>query len=214
MRDLTKRAQTVLKATVQMRQHAQQDPELLIDLQHSLANSYSATPELRKTWLETMAHHHSRFGNWSEVAQCRIHVAALIAEYLHRRGRSNGGGCELFASLSPNIVQDESHLRLDDHQGDIQYDEGMLLEQLEECSRAVDKAERYEMQLDIYRLILPTYEKNKDYSALAQCFNGLSTACARVAEVNRTGKRLLGTYYRVALYGKVIPFMLFFFIEK
>ena len=79
VRDLTKRAQTVLKATSQMRQQAQ-DPELLIDLQHSLANSYSATPELRKTWLETMARHHARFGNWSEVAICQIHVAALIAE--------------------------------------------------------------------------------------------------------------------------------------
>jgi hypothetical protein len=94
-----------------MRQQAQ-DPELLIDLQHSLANSYSATPELRKTWLETMAHHHTRLGNWSEVAQCRIHVAALITEYLYRRGVRQQG-CETFSSLSPNIVQDESNLRLD-----------------------------------------------------------------------------------------------------
>ena len=67
VRDLTKRALTVLKATSQMRQQAQ-DPELLIDLQHSLANSYSATPELRKTWLESMARHHTRLGNWSEVS--------------------------------------------------------------------------------------------------------------------------------------------------
>lgn len=79
----------------------------------------------------------------------------------------------------------------------------MLLEQLEECSRAVEKAERYEMQLEIYRLILPTYEKQRDYVALSECFSVLSQACSRATEVNRTGKRLLGTYYRVALYGKV-----------
>ncbi|XP_046447610.1 dedicator of cytokinesis protein 9-like isoform X2 [Daphnia pulex] len=200
VRDLTKRAQTVLRATLQMRQQAQ-DPELLIDLQHSLANSYSATPELRKTWLETMAHHHTRLGNWSEVAQCRIHVAALITEYLYRRGLRQQG-CETFSSLSPNIVQDESNLRLDTGIHDTQYDEAMLLEQLEECSRAVEKAERYEMQLEIYRLILPTYEKQRDYVALAECFSVLSQACSRANEVNRTGKRLLGTYYRVALYGK------------
>lgn len=108
---MTKRAQTVLKATLQMRQQAQ-DPELLIDLQHSLANSYSATPELRKTWLETMAHHHSRLGNWSEVALCHVHVAALIAEYLFRRNL-RPKGCEQFSCISPNIVQDESNLRLD-----------------------------------------------------------------------------------------------------
>uniref|UniRef100_A0A0P6E5D7 Dedicator of cytokinesis protein n=2 Tax=Daphnia magna TaxID=35525 RepID=A0A0P6E5D7_9CRUS len=200
VRDLTKRAQTVLRATLQMRQQAQ-DPELLIDLQHSLANSYSATPELRKTWLETMAHHHARLGNWSEVAQCRIHVAALITEYLYRRGFRQQG-CETFSSLSPNIVQDESNLRLDTGIHDTQYDEAMLLEQLEECSRAVEKAERYEMQLEIYRLILPTYEKQRDYVALSECFSVLSQACSRATEVNRTGKRLLGTYYRVALYGK------------
>ena len=99
---------------------------------------------------------------------------------------------------------------------DTQYDEAMLLEQLEECSRAVEKAERYEMQLEIYRLILPTYEKQRDYVSLAECFSVLSQACSRTNEVNRTGKRLLGTYYRVALYGKVNLFFthdfLFFLI--
>ena len=86
---------------------------------------------------------------------------------------------------------------------DTQYDEAMFLEQLEECSRAVEKAERYEMQLEIYRLILPTYEKQRDYVSLSECFSLLSQACTRANEVNRSGKRLLGTYYRVALYGKV-----------
>ena len=79
----------------------------------------------------------------------------------------------------------------------------MLIEQLEECSRAVEKAERYELQLEIYRLILPTYEKLRDYVSLAECFGVLSQACSRATEANRTGKRLLGTYYRVALYGRV-----------
>ncbi len=95
---------------------------------------------------------------------------------------------------------------------DTQYDEAMLLEQLEECSRAVEKAERYEMQLEIYRLILPTYEKQRDYVALAECFSVLSQACSRANEVNRTGKRLLGTYYRVALYGKVFQVNSFVFV--
>lgn len=89
---------------------------------------------------------------------------------------------------------------------DTQYDEGMLLEQLEECSRAVEKAERYEMQLEIYRLIIPTYEKQRDYVSLTECFGVLSQACSRATEANRTGKRLLGTYYRVALYGRVRVF--------
>jgi len=43
------------------------DPEMLTDLQHSLANSYASTPELRLTWLQTMARNHDDNGNFSEV---------------------------------------------------------------------------------------------------------------------------------------------------
>ena len=66
MKDLTKRIKTVLMATAQMKEH-ERDPEMLIDLQYSLANSYASTPELRKTWLDSMARIHIRYGNFSEV---------------------------------------------------------------------------------------------------------------------------------------------------
>ena len=42
-------------------------PEMLLDLQYSLAKSYSSTPELRETWLEQMAAQHETHGNFSEV---------------------------------------------------------------------------------------------------------------------------------------------------
>lgn len=49
-----------------MKEH-ENDPEMLVDLQYSLAKSYASTPELRKTWLETMAKIHIRNNNFSEV---------------------------------------------------------------------------------------------------------------------------------------------------
>ena len=58
-------------ATAAMKDH-REDPEKLIDLQESLAKSYSATPELRKTWLEEMAQAHTNFSNHSEVGHCII----------------------------------------------------------------------------------------------------------------------------------------------
>ncbi|RXM28574.1 Dedicator of cytokinesis protein 10 [Acipenser ruthenus] len=85
VKDLTKRIRTVLMATSQMKEH-EKDPEMLVDLQYSLANSYASTPELRRTWLESMAKIHVRNGDLSEAAMCYIHIAALIAEYLKRRG--------------------------------------------------------------------------------------------------------------------------------
>ncbi|KAM8903390.1 dedicator of cytokinesis protein 10 isoform 4-T4 [Spinachia spinachia] len=85
VKDLTKRIRTVLMATAQMKEH-EKDPEMLVDLQYSLANSYASTPELRCTWLESMAKIHVRNGDLSEAAMCYIHISALIAESLKRRG--------------------------------------------------------------------------------------------------------------------------------
>ncbi len=98
-------------ATAQMKEH-ERDPEMLVDLQYSLAKSYASTPELRKTWLDSMARIHVKNGDLSEVhhtqsqtpsclthceahvlwfgslqaAMCYVHVAALVAEYLRRKG--------------------------------------------------------------------------------------------------------------------------------
>lgn len=67
VRDLTKRIRTVLMATAHLKEN-ENDPELLVDLQHSLAKSYASTPELRKTWLQAMASQHIRRENFSEVS--------------------------------------------------------------------------------------------------------------------------------------------------
>lgn len=66
VKDLTKRIRTVLMATAQMKEH-QNDPEMLVDLQYSLAKSYASTPELRRTWLEAMARIHTKHNDYSEV---------------------------------------------------------------------------------------------------------------------------------------------------
>lgn len=67
VKDLTKRIRTVLMATAQMKEH-EKDPEMLVDLQYSLAKSYASTPELRKTWLDSMAKIHVKNGDFSEVS--------------------------------------------------------------------------------------------------------------------------------------------------
>ncbi|KTF92289.1 hypothetical protein cypCar_00016479, partial [Cyprinus carpio] len=81
VKDLTKRIRTVLMATSQMKEH-EKDPEMLVDLQYSLANSYASTPELRRTWLESMAKIHVRNGDLSEVrmTSSRGSLAAFMHE--------------------------------------------------------------------------------------------------------------------------------------
>lgn len=77
MKDLTKRIRTVLMATAQMKEH-ERDPEMLVDLQYSLAKSYASTPELRKTWLDSMARIHVKNGDLSEVCDKRLCVAEWV----------------------------------------------------------------------------------------------------------------------------------------
>ncbi|XP_023704534.1 dedicator of cytokinesis protein 9 isoform X3 [Cryptotermes secundus] len=200
VKDLTKRIRTVLMATAQMREH-HHDPEMLVDLQHSLANSYASTPELRHTWLETMARNHVRDGNFSEAASCQLHIAALMAEYLKLKSVQSWGA-EAFSRISSNIAQDERSLKLDAGVQDIQYTEYILLEQLEKCAEYLEKAERYELLGELYRLIIPMHERKHNYEALAQCYQSLAQAYSKIVEVSRTGKRLLGRYYRVAFFGQ------------
>lgn len=200
VRDLTKKIRTVLMATTQMREH-ENDPEMLIDLQHSLANSYSATPALRKTWLESMAAYHTKNGHFTEAAQCYIHVAALEAEYLRHKGIFPDG-CTAFKNTSANVVKEESNLKDDMGMHDFQYTEDTLVERLEQCADMLQQAERYEIMSEVYKLVIPMYERKRNYEALSKCYKTLHTAYNKILEVNRTGRRLLGTYYRVVFFGK------------
>ncbi|XP_067121236.1 dedicator of cytokinesis protein 9 isoform X3 [Centruroides vittatus] len=200
VKDLTKRIRTVLMATVQMKEH-ENDPEMFIDLQHQLANSYSATPALRKTWLESMARNHIKNADYSEAAHCYIHIAALQAEYLRQKGLFSSG-CQAFKHISPNVEMDESNMKEDCGNQEIQYTEDSFLETLEQCVSLLDQAERYEIIPEIYKLINPIYERRRNYEALASSYKKLCSAYSKVVEVNKTGKRLLGRYYRVAFFGQ------------
>ncbi|KAK4319158.1 hypothetical protein Pmani_009878 [Petrolisthes manimaculis] len=199
VRDLTKRIRTVLVATAQMREH-ERDPEMLCDLQHSLAASYAATPELRTTWLQAMAKHHVKNGDLSEAAFCQLHIAALMAEYLKHQGEFPEG-CQSFSIISHNIPRDESNLRLDAGLVDTVFTMDSLIAQLEVGAGLVERAERYELLGNLYRILVPIYEARRNYPALVQCYSHLYQAYTRVVEVNASQKRLLGRYYRVAFYG-------------
>uniref|UniRef100_A0A6Q2YSJ6 Dedicator of cytokinesis 9 n=1 Tax=Esox lucius TaxID=8010 RepID=A0A6Q2YSJ6_ESOLU len=217
VKDLTKRIRTVLMATAQMKEH-ERDPEMLVDLQYSLAKSYASTPELRKTWLDSMARIHVKNGDLSEAAMCYVHVAALVAEYL-RRKESLGlfglltvpisltvvgmfkQGCSAFRVVTPNIDEEVSMME-DVGMQDVHFNEDVLMELLEECADGLWKAERYELISDVYKLIIPIYEKRRDFEKLAHLYDTLHRAYSKVTEVMHTGKRLLGTFFRVAFFGQ------------
>uniref|UniRef100_A0A8C3KBP3 Dedicator of cytokinesis 11 n=1 Tax=Calidris pygmaea TaxID=425635 RepID=A0A8C3KBP3_9CHAR len=214
VKDLTKRIRTVLMATAQMKEH-EKDPEMLIDLQYSLAKSYASTPELRKTWLDSMAKIHVKNGDFSEAAMCYVHVAALVAEFLHRKSKcviplirllfSNTelfpSGCTAFRKITPNI-DEEAAMKEDGGMMDVHYSEEVLVELLEQCVDGLWKAERYETISEVSKLIIPIYEKRREFEKLTQLYRTLHGAYAKILEVMHSRKRLLGTFFRVAFYGQ------------
>ncbi|KAM8954282.1 LOW QUALITY PROTEIN: dedicator of cytokinesis protein 11 [Pelodytes ibericus] len=199
VKDLTKRIRTVIMATAQMKEH-EKDPEMLIDLQYSLAKSYATTPELRKTWLESMAKIHVKNGDYSEAAMCYIHVAALVAEFLSRKKLFHSG-CAVFKKITPNI-DEEAAMKDDAGTMDVYYSEEVLLELLEQCVDGLWKAERYETISEVSKLLVPIYEKRREFEKLTQLYRTLHGAYTKILEVMQSGKRLLGTYFRVGFFGQ------------
>ncbi|XP_077399654.1 dedicator of cytokinesis protein 11 isoform X2 [Vanacampus margaritifer] len=169
VKGLTKRIRTVLMATAQMREH-EKDPEMLLDLQYSLARSYASTPELRRTWLDSMARAHLKNNDLSEAAMCHVHVAALVAEYLHRK-KLFPSGLAAFKKVTLNI-EEEAAMKEDTGMQDVYYTEEVLVEHLEVCVEALWKAERYELITHIAKLVIPCYEKRHEYESLQQSHGG------------------------------------------
>ncbi len=74
-------------------QEHRNDPEKLLDLQYSLAKSYANSPELRHTWLQSMALLHIEHKNYSEVYNivcmgytCMCTISHTLCVYMYAQG--------------------------------------------------------------------------------------------------------------------------------
>ncbi|RMC08135.1 hypothetical protein DUI87_15169 [Hirundo rustica rustica] len=154
-----------------------------------------------------------------KAAMCYVHVAALVAEFLHRK-KLFPSGCTAFRKITPNI-DEEGAMKEDGGMMDVHYSEEVLVELLEQCIDGLWKAERYEMISEVSKLIIPIYEKRRefenvllgkscafiimsksDFQKLTQLYRTLHGAYAKILEVMHSRKRLLGTFFRVAFYGQ------------
>ena len=59
----------------------------------------------------------------------------------------------------------------------------------------------YETINEVYKLLLPIYEKNRMFEQLSTAHYDLHKDFNSVHQVMASGKRLLGTYFRVAFFG-------------
>ncbi|KJH42706.1 hypothetical protein DICVIV_11299 [Dictyocaulus viviparus] len=73
---------------------------------------------------------------------------------------------------------------------------------MEQTAQALTLAERYEAIGPMYRLIIPLLEKMDNFKSLVGIYAELQQAYSRAAEVKASGKRHLGTYFRVRFIGE------------
>ncbi|KAA8585261.1 hypothetical protein FQN60_003955 [Etheostoma spectabile] len=206
VQDLVFNLHMILTDTVKMKEH-QQDPEMLIDL--IIAKGYQNSPDLRLTWLQNMAGKHSERGNHAEAAHCLVHSAALVAEYLNMLEdcRYLPIGCVTFQNVSSNVLEESAvsdDVLSPEEEGICAgkyFSESGLVGLLEQAAASFNMAAMYEAINEVYKILLPIHEANRDFKKLATVHGKLQDAFNKVYNQSSGWERMFGTYFRVGFYG-------------
>ncbi|XP_044286439.1 dedicator of cytokinesis protein 7 isoform X2 [Varanus komodoensis] len=208
VQDLVFNLHMILSDTVKMKEH-QEDPEMLIDLMYRIAKGYQNSPDLRLTWLQNMAGKHSERSNHAESAQCLVHSAALVAEYLSmlEDRKYLPVGCVTFQNISSNVLE-ESAVSDDvvspDEEGICSgkyFTEAGLVGLLEQAAASFSMAGMYEAVNEVYKILIPIHEANRDAKKLATIHGKLQEAFSKIVHQSTGWERMFGTYFRVGFYG-------------
>jgi len=206
--ELTKRLHTILRDSVKINQHSS-DPEMMADLYFSIAKGYINAPDLRVAWLESLAKFNGKYKNYAEAAMCFIHISALVAEYLSRTEPSPVilKGCAAFDKISMNVLEEGSIADLAtfgeglaDSKSHVFSEDG-LIKMLSEAVENFKQGELFETANEVYKLMIPMFEKKRDYENLSKTHGDLKEIFSRIITLIQTQGRLLGSYYRVGLFG-------------
>lgn len=206
---LSARLRAIMEGSIKIQQHAG-DTDMLTDLYHQIASSYRTAPDLRVTWLESLADLHARNDAWAEAGQCLVHIAALIAEYLQILEPTEGSmkGAAAFEPACVSAVEEQTMLDAqnmmdEDSVGETHiFTETGLCDVVERAIGYLTRAQLYESAHELYKLLLPVHEKAHDYAKLAESHQALHAIFSKIVESINNQSRLFGSYYRVALFGR------------
>ncbi|KAK7862685.1 hypothetical protein R5R35_000927 [Gryllus longicercus] len=206
VKDLVFNLHMILSDTVKMKEF-QEDPEMLLDLMYRIAKGYQNSPNLRLTWLANMAQKHMERNNHTEAAMCLVHSAALVAEYLHMLEDQPHLpiGAVGLETITPNVLEESAvsdDVLSPEEEGVClgkDFTESGLVGLLEHAASSFLTAGMYEAVNDVYKILIPIAEANRDYKKLSNIHSKLHDAFTRVDQLQ--GKRVFGTYFRVGFYG-------------
>ncbi|ESO12296.1 hypothetical protein HELRODRAFT_158781 [Helobdella robusta] len=206
VRELVKNLHMILSDTIKMKEY-HSDPEMLLDLMYRIARGYQNSPDLRLTWLDNMASKHKERKNYAEAAQCMVHAAGLVAEYLNMLEDKSylPVGCVALQHVSRNVLE-ESAVSEDvvspDEEGICTgkyFTENGLTVLLEQSATFFEQASMYEGVNNVYKVLIPIYESNREFTKLAKIHAKIHAAFTNI--IKHESKRMFGTYFRVGFYG-------------
>ncbi len=61
---------------------------------------------------------------------------------------------------------------------------------------------------EVAKLLQPFYDKSRDFKNMMEMYGKLHSAFKKVVDIMATGRRYLGTYFRIGFYGKVSSYTL------
>ncbi|CAF4213473.1 unnamed protein product, partial [Rotaria sp. Silwood2] len=183
------------------------NPDMEIDLLHRIANCYQNSPDLRLTWLQNMAQKHLAMNHYAEAGMCLAHAASLVAEYLRMLESKSymPDGCVALQKISMNLLEESAVSDDVVSPGDEgictgkYFTENGFIGLMEQAAVFLTHAHMYEAVNNIYHVLTPIYEANRDFKKLSQVHSKLHEYFNRI--LVQGNKRLFGTYFRVGFYG-------------
>jgi len=204
--ELKQRLIGVIHNNVQIQQYSY-DPEMKADLYYSLSTTFIESPDLRITWLKSLSEFLKTNSNYEEAAQVSIIAAALVNGYLKLLNRIPKELMDDFSIISPNVLNEltlPDPTLLEDVEGEIcklaDFTEQGFINLLKDAIYVLKKGSFFESCAETYRLLLPTYQRNRDWQRQRDSYQELVMLCNQITIENTVKQRIFSNYYRVAFY--------------
>jgi len=182
------------------------DPETIAEVYLRISNDYFDSPDLRVQWLLNLAKFQVGQNNLEEAAQCKLHIAALVVEYLVVRAQlqvRNLSKEASFPDIAPNVLHDTSLPQIQDEStfqnGEIWSVKG-LNKLLKSAVKLLEKAKVYEVCLEVMMMLTAILSAVKDYTALSNVLERFRSLTDTLITANKE-VRVFPVYYRVGYYG-------------
>uniref|UniRef100_A0AC35U236 DOCKER domain-containing protein n=1 Tax=Rhabditophanes sp. KR3021 TaxID=114890 RepID=A0AC35U236_9BILA len=193
VKDLIFNLHMILSDTTKLKHHCD-DFEFLLDLMYRIAKGYQNNPDLRLTWLLSMAGKNIENNNFTSAAMCLLHVSALLTEYLSMIDSDPyfKTGAALYSHLTDNILE-ESAVSDDvispEEEGICEswyFSREGLKTILEQAATLMEKVQMFELASQVYQILVPILQKNKDFSKVALMHEKIAANLRKIEGIQTT----------------------------